>query len=159
MRRVGPVVIATLGVLGLLASFHTSPGTTTRAATGTLVPNRPSASAPPPPGPSASTTSPSTAGTTTTGPLQFDGPVTSNRYGDVQVRITVDGGQLVDVKALQLPQDRERSVQISSFAGPALRSEALKAQSAKIHIVSGATYTSGSYAQSLQGALDRAGIK
>jgi uncharacterized protein with FMN-binding domain len=158
MRRVVPVVIATLGVLGLLASFHSSPGTATRVATGTVVPNRPSASAPPPPGPSSSTTSPSTAGTTT-GPRQIDGPVVSNRYGNVQVRITVDGGQLVDVKALQLPQDRERSAQISSFAGPALRAEALKAQSAKIHVVSGATYTSGSYAQSLQAALDRAGIQ
>jgi uncharacterized protein with FMN-binding domain len=83
----------------------------------------------------------------------------SNQYGDVQVRIRVDGGRLVDIEALQLPQDRERSAQISGFAGPELRSEALKAQSASIYVVSGATYTSDSYAQSLQGALDRARIR
>jgi uncharacterized protein with FMN-binding domain len=158
MRRVVPVVIATLGALGLLASFHSSPGTATRVATGTVVPNRPSASAPPPQGSSPTTTSPSTP-RTTTGPRQIDGPVVSNPYGDVQVRITVDSGRLVDIKALQLPQDRQRSAEISGFAGPELRSEALKAQSANIYVVSGATYTSDGYAQSLQAALDRAGIR
>jgi uncharacterized protein with FMN-binding domain len=83
----------------------------------------------------------------------------SNQYGDVQVRVTVDGGRIVDVNALQLPKDRERSARISEFAGPELRSEALSAQSARIDIVSGATYTSDSYAQSLQAALDQTGIR
>jgi uncharacterized protein with FMN-binding domain len=160
MRRVLPIVIATLGVLWLLASFHSSPGTATRVPTGRASPNRPSASAPPPQGSSPSTTSPSTPGASTGGgPRQIDGPVVSNRWGDVQVRITVDGGRLVDVKALQLPQDRQRSARISAFSGPELRSEALNAQSANIDIVSGATYTSDSYAQSLQAALDQAGIR
>lgn len=158
MRRVIPLVIATLGVLGLLASFHSSPGTATRVPSGRVSPTRPSASAPPPQGSSPSTTSPSTPGATT-GSRQIDGPVVSNQYGDVQVRITVAGGRLVDVKALQLPQDRARSARISEFSGPELRSEALTAQSANIDIVSGATYTSDSYAQSLQAALDQAGIR
>jgi uncharacterized protein with FMN-binding domain len=59
---------------------------------------------------------------------------------------------------VQLPSDRARSQGISSDAGPQLRSEALRAQSARINTVSGATYTSDGYAQSLQSALDRAGI-
>jgi uncharacterized protein with FMN-binding domain len=160
MRRVLPVVIATFGVLGLLASFHSSPGTATRLPTGRVSSNRPSASAPPPQGPSPSTTPPSIPDATTgSAPRQIDGSVVSNRYGDVQVRITVEGGRLVDVKALQLPQDRERSAEISQFSGPELRSEALRAQSANIHVVSGATYTSDSYAQSLQAALDKEGIR
>ena len=81
----------------------------------------------------------------------------TNDYGDVQVRVTLNGSKIVDVQALKLPSDRSRSARISNAAGPILRTEALKAQSANIDIVSGATYTSESYAQSLQGALDRAG--
>jgi uncharacterized protein with FMN-binding domain len=80
-------------------------------------------------------------------------------YGNVQVNIVVSGGRIVDVQAPQLPNDRSRSVRISNYAGPQLRQEALQAQSANINTVSGATYTSDGYAQSLQSALDRAGIK
>ncbi len=81
----------------------------------------------------------------------------TNDYGDVQVRVTLNGSKIVDVQALKLPSDRSRSARISNAAGPILRTEALQAQSAHIDLVSGATYTSESYAQSLQGALDRAG--
>ena len=91
-------------------------------------------------------------------PAAFDGTVEQNRYGPVQVRVTVVGGRLTDVQALQLPSDRARSQRISQIAGPLLREEALQAQSARIHVVSGATYTSDGYARSLQHALDAAGI-
>jgi len=60
------------------------------------------------------------------------------------------------VKAIQLPSDRAQSAYISEVAGPLLRSEALQAQSAHIDIISGATYTSISYAQSLESALRQA---
>jgi len=75
----------------------------------------------------------------------------------VQVRVTFQGSRLVDVQALRLPQDRARSARISQAAGPVLRQEALRAQSANINVVSGASYTSEGYAESLQGALDSAG--
>jgi uncharacterized protein with FMN-binding domain len=81
----------------------------------------------------------------------------STNYGDVQVRITLSGSKLTDVQALQLPSDRSRSRRISEEAGPILRTEALKAQNANIDIVSGASFTSEGYSQSLQGALDQAG--
>ncbi len=81
----------------------------------------------------------------------------STGYGDVQVRVTLQGTKIVDVQALQLPSDRSRSARISQYAGPLLRQEALKAQSPNIDLVSGASYTSDGYAQSLQGALDQAG--
>ncbi|MDP9483029.1 MAG: FMN-binding protein, partial [Chloroflexota bacterium] len=74
----------------------------------------------------------------------------------VQVQVTIANGQVADVIALQLPADRSRSAQISQYAEPILRSEALQAQNAQIDLVSGATYTSDAYAQSLQGALDQA---
>ena len=82
----------------------------------------------------------------------------STRWGTVQVEITVDGGQLTDVAALQLPGGDRRSASISSRVEPTLRSQALSAQSAEIDGVSGATYTSVAYSRSLQAALDSAGI-
>ena len=92
------------------------------------------------------------AGTTT-----VDGPVVDTRFGPVQVRIDVAAGRIADVVALQLPTGRH-SGQISSYSEPILRQEALQAQSAHIDTVSGATYTSDAYAQSLQAALDKAGL-
>jgi uncharacterized protein with FMN-binding domain len=86
-----------------------------------------------------------------------DGPVIDTRYGAVQVEIVVSGGQLKDVVALQLPTGRH-SGQISTAVAPILRQEALQARSAAIDTVSGATYTSDAYAQSLQAALDQAGL-
>ena len=77
-------------------------------------------------------------------------------FGDVQVQIVVSGGKVTDVRALQLPTDRERSAVISQYAGPMLSQEAIAAQSAQIDIISGATYTSEAYAQSLQSALQQA---
>jgi len=84
------------------------------------------------------------------------GPVVQTRFGPVQVQVTIAGGKISDVTALQLPSDRQRSAEISGIVEPMLRSEALTAQSAQIDLISGATYTSDAYAQSLQSALDQA---
>jgi uncharacterized protein with FMN-binding domain len=86
----------------------------------------------------------------------FTGTVAQTQYGPVQVRITVAAGRLTDVTALQLPRTEARSLDIDRTAVPALRQEALKAQSANINAVSGATYTSQGYRTSLQAALDAA---
>lgn len=88
----------------------------------------------------------------------FAGQTAQTQYGPVQVQITVSGGKLTDVAALQLTNDGGRSVQISQQAAPVLRQEALQAQSAKVQAVSGATYTSEGYVTSLQSALDQAGL-
>jgi uncharacterized protein with FMN-binding domain len=68
----------------------------------------------------------------------------------------LNGNQIVDVKPLKMPVDRSRSAEISSQAAPLLHDEVIAAQSAQIDTIGGATYTSGSYAQSLQSALDKA---
>ena len=73
----------------------------------------------------------------------------------MQVRVTLVGSRITDVTALSLPQGGH-SGDISSYAGPQLRREALSAQSAGIDTVSGASYTSAGYARSLQSALDKA---
>jgi uncharacterized protein with FMN-binding domain len=72
----------------------------------------------------------------------------------VQAVFSADG-QLTAVNVLQLPTDR-KSVAINNRAVPTLNREALSTQSAKVHTVSGATYTSDDYAKSLQSAIDRA---
>jgi uncharacterized protein with FMN-binding domain len=86
----------------------------------------------------------------------FTGAVVNTRYGPVEVRVTISGGQIVDVTAVERPCDRARSAAISDAAAPILRREALAAQGASIDTVSGATYTSEGYARSLQAALDAA---
>ena len=141
--RLVSLIIATLGALGLLASFHTTAGTSTRTApSATKGTTPPATTAPPPQGTTPSTGAPPP--TTNAGNQTVEGDTISTKYGDVQ--------------AVQLPSDRARSQGISSDAGPQLRNEALRAQSARINTVSGATYTSDGYAQSLQSALDRAGL-
>jgi uncharacterized protein with FMN-binding domain len=84
------------------------------------------------------------------------GPVVQTQFGPVQVQVTIANGKITNVTALQLPSDRQRSAYISGIAGPMLQGEALTAQSAQIDLISGATYTSDAYAQSLQAALDQA---
>jgi uncharacterized protein with FMN-binding domain len=76
----------------------------------------------------------------------------------VQVKITVQAGKLTDVTPLQLTNYGGRSVEISNYATPILRSEVLAAQSANVNSVGGATYTSQGYLSSLQSALDKAGL-
>jgi len=86
------------------------------------------------------------------------GDTVQTRWGPVQVRVTIKSGKLTDVTAVQYPQDNPRDQEINSYALPQLRREALAAQSADIDMVSGATYTSTGYKQSLQSALDSAGL-
>ena len=90
---------------------------------------------------------------------QYTGQDITTRFGDVQVQITISNGLITDVQAPLLPSDRARSVEISQTAGPILHDEALKAvlaRTAQIDIVSGATYTSDAYVQSLQSAINQA---
>lgn len=86
----------------------------------------------------------------------FAGNDIVTKFGDVQVSITLKHGRIANVQWLKLPNDRRRSVEISQTASPILRSEVLDAQSAQINLVSGATYTSDAWANSVQSALAQA---
>jgi uncharacterized protein with FMN-binding domain len=152
-------VVTTVTALLLLLRFD--PGTNPEAqlAAATKAPADPAASdagvsdpvATPATGSDSSTSGATTAST------QISGDAVPTRFGTVQVQVTIDGSTLVDVTALQLPSGG-RDSQVSAYAEPILRSEALQAGSASIDTVSGATYTSMGYIQSLQSALDTAGI-
>jgi uncharacterized protein with FMN-binding domain len=104
----------------------------------------------------------SSSGTASTASGKKDGTFTGasqdTPFGSVQVKIVTAGGKITDVVPLQLTDAGGRSVEISNYATPILRSEVIQAQSAKVSGVSGATYTSEGYLSSVQSALDQAGF-
>jgi uncharacterized protein with FMN-binding domain len=85
------------------------------------------------------------------------GTVANTQYGPMQVQATLAGTKITKVTVLQRTNDGAESDEIDGNAIPKLTSETLVAQSAHIDAVSGATYTSSGYVQSLQSALDQAG--
>jgi uncharacterized protein with FMN-binding domain len=135
MRRAPIVIAATIAATAAIVSFHPNPAD-----------RLPVAQAPLP------ATATATAGSTTT----FLGSVVPNRYGNVQVQVVKRAGKIVDVRAVQLPDADGKSRDINRVAAPLLKQQALTAQSATVDGVSGATYTSDGYRQSLQAALDQA---
>jgi uncharacterized protein with FMN-binding domain len=86
------------------------------------------------------------------------GPSVATEWGPVQVEITVTGSEVSDVQVLQYPNSNPKDQQINAYALPILVDETLQAQDANISMVSGATVTSVGYLQSLQAALDEAGL-
>jgi len=89
------------------------------------------------------------------GETAVDGKVASTSYGPVQIQLIKRSGKIVKVAVLVQPTNTLHDVQIGEFAFPKLISETLAAQDAKIDAVSGASYTSAGYIQSLQSALDK----
>lgn len=124
---------------------------------GELSPAGPSASAAPAPS-TAAKPAPTTS-KATTGKQTVTGEAADTRYGPVQVQITVSGGKVTAATVTQVPQESRRDIEINSYAVPILDQEAVQAGSAQIDMVSGATFTSMGYQQSLQSALDKAGMK
>lgn len=98
-----------------------------------------------------------TAGATS-GDKSVTGDSADTRWGPVQIQIVVSGGRMAGVKVLVAPQNNHRDIEINNEALPILNEEALSARSARIDMVSGATYTSDGYIRSLQSALDKAGL-
>jgi uncharacterized protein with FMN-binding domain len=86
----------------------------------------------------------------------YTGPAVDAYYGPVQVQATVLNGQIVSLKMLRYPSDRRQSLAISQQSLPRLRDEVVRAQTAKVDIVSGATLTSLAFIRSLDGALSQA---
>ncbi|MEV7868680.1 FMN-binding protein [Streptomyces sp. NPDC088124] len=85
------------------------------------------------------------------------GDAVNTQYGPVQVRLTMAGGRITQAEAVQAPGSDARSKSITADAVPKLNQAAVTAQSARIDAVTGASYTSKGYQESLQSALDKAG--
>lgn len=87
---------------------------------------------------------------------EFTGDPAEILWGMVQVKAVIENGKIADVQFLQVPFDRARSVEISDLAKPLLKSEAIKAQSAQVDLVSSATMTSLGFRETLASALAKA---
>ena len=157
MRRTGWYVVtgAVAGFAGVLG-FHiggtAAPAVLGQPARGEV--GTPSASAPATGSTPAATPS-ARAGGTTDQARTAAGSVEQYGYGKLSVRVTVRGSQIVAVSVPVLQTIDQYSQQLAVQVIPMLRSEVLAAHGAQIHGVSGATYTSEAYAQSLQSALDK----
>ncbi|MEA2668738.1 MAG: hypothetical protein QOJ33_1672 [Chloroflexota bacterium] len=154
--RAAVAIVATAIAVVLLFSFKTPAQARPRTPAADMSQASPTPSA----SPSPTDSSAPTPTPTNPGPTYKDGTYTGqdfqNQFGDTQVKVTISGGRITNVQALQLPYDRQRSAEISQYAAPQLHDEVLQAQSAQIDSLSGATYTSDAYAQSVQSALDQA---
>jgi uncharacterized protein with FMN-binding domain len=144
-RRTVPASPVGAGVVGVGASA----GSTDSAGSGSATtPAR---------GRSGSTTQrPSSSATGSSAVVTVNGASVDTDYGPVQVQIKVQNGRIVSASAPVYPQDRSRDVEINSYAIPILNQEAVAAQSARIDVVSGASYTTDGYQRSLQSAIDAA---
>lgn len=170
MRRALPAAGLTAAALIMLSRFHSMPETgvtklrPARPASQSAPDTTPSAGPSPAPvsgngapaDPRSTTTSSGTTPASTVHDGTFTGAEIQTRWGPVQVQIVVKGGKVTDVQEVEAPDSHDRSVEINDEAAPILRDEALKAQSADLDLVSGATITWDGYRQSLQAALDLA---
>jgi hypothetical protein len=96
----------------------------------------------------------SLAGELTVGETAVTGQLANTVYGPVQIQLVMRNGKIVKVAVLRQPMNTINDIRIGDFAFPKLIGETLAAQTAKIDAVSGASYTSAGYIQSLQSALD-----
>lgn len=163
MRRIVIALGATLSGLVLLFSWPTSLNHTVNQAAGTGTGTGGTDTT----GTGAAGTESSDGGTSsgtsddgaaTSSSATYTGAAADTRYGPVQVEITVTDGVLVSATAVDFPTRDRHDQQINSYAIPILQSETVDAQSSAIDMVSGATVTSRAYVQSLQDALDQAGL-
>lgn len=150
MKRIVLWVLSTLSTLVVLFGYHTSTSAT-MATSGTTIsgtlPGQAAAG-----GPSTGTSSGSAP------PSAVTGTAAQTRYGPVQVQLEVTGSEITNVSILQYPDRDGRDIQINQYALPQLIQQTLDSQDSSVSMVSGATYTSQGYAQSLQSAIDQAGL-
>ncbi|MEV4054115.1 FMN-binding protein [Amycolatopsis sp. NPDC049688] len=155
------IFVVALSIAGFIAVWRFEPGPVQNTAAVAQAPppsvTAPSTSAAPTtaPAPSSSAPAPSEAPSTRdtkTETVTTQGSAESSRYGTVQVQVTFTGARLAVITLLQAP-DSGRSL----TALPRLQEEAIKAQSADIDTITGATETSESYKTSLQAAIDARG--
>ena len=134
MRRAIAVLAGSAAAVVLLARYDTHPP-----------------SKPPPPATAARAEPPPAPGVRT-----GTGPLLATPFSSIQVRVELTRGRLTDVQTLALTGADAHTKEINARAEPILHEEALLAGSADIDVVSGATYTSRSWIDSLRAAIKAA---
>jgi uncharacterized protein with FMN-binding domain len=163
MRRIVLWLMSTLTALVLLFGYHTSTSTSTSSTAAADAESSVVSPAQSGTGTTSAGTG-STAGTTSapSGSSATSATVTgdsaSTRWGPVQVQLTVADGTITAVDVVEFPTGNGKDREINARALPILVQETLDAQSSDIDMVSGAKVTSEGYRESLQSALDQAGL-
>jgi uncharacterized protein with FMN-binding domain len=152
MKRAGVLAVATIAGLAGVLGFHTKPASLT---VGGLSGTTPSSGSPSSGGAKSSASSKTASGTRTA-----TGAQVNYDYGVLSVAATVSGTKLTNVTIASIDDGGNfRSESIDQQAVPVLEQQAIAAQSANIQGVSGASYTSAGFEQSLQSALSELGFK
>jgi uncharacterized protein with FMN-binding domain len=149
MRRAILAITATIAGLVALLTFKSHAPTIPTATVGGTSSSPVSET-----GPGAVVPTGSQAGSLPAGETALTGRPANTVYGPVQIQLVVRDKKIVKVSILQQPDGTIHDLQIGQFAFPQLIKETLSAQSDKVDAVSGASYTSAGYIQSLQSALD-----
>jgi uncharacterized protein with FMN-binding domain len=149
------IFVVALSIAGFIAVWRFEPGPVHNTAVAQAPPSvtAPSTSAAPPASTSGTPSTPSTPDSANA-TVTTQGSAESSNYGTVQVEVTFTGARMVAVTLLQAPDDGR-----ALTALPRLQQEAMKAQSADIDTITGATETSESYKTSLQAAIDARGTR
>jgi uncharacterized protein with FMN-binding domain len=158
IHRAIPVAVLSIAGLVPLWLFDAQHATTTEAAAEVgIVPQAQARTSSEPPASSAPGTAAPSTTTTTKAPAAsaaktVNGSLVKTNYGDVQVQVTFTGDKITAVKFLKQPNSGP-----TKSAAPVLIQETLRAGTAKVDSVSGATQTSEAYVESLQAAIDAKG--
>jgi uncharacterized protein with FMN-binding domain len=158
MRRIVFWFLSTVSVLVLLFGYNTSTAGSQAVSPSTSVISGGSADRSTANGSNTTSTKNGSGSTNAAKTRTVQGDVVSTRWGPVQVELSLRGNTIAKVNVVQYPNTNSTDIQISNYALPQLIQQTLDAQSAQIDMVSGATYTSGGYVQSLQSALDQANL-
>src|ERR687898_3585340 len=141
MRRAVAALVVTAAAVVLLARYETQ-APRTRNPNSALRP--------------AATSTPAPEVTPRPGETTATGPAITTPFSVIQVRATLTRGRLTGVETVALSGDGPHTDALNARAEPILREEALRAGSADIDVVSGATSTSMIWIESLKGAIRRA---
>lgn len=168
MKRIIVWIASTIASLVLLFGYPTSTlGPAASAQAGPAIPGMDATATPPPTsaGNGSTETSPlPTTGKSTASPKgpeparSYTGGAVATVYGPVQVQITASAGSVTNVQVLQVPWSNATDKQINGWAVPQLNSQVVDGDATDVHTVSGASYTSAAYIDSLQSALDQANL-
>lgn len=137
MKKIIVTIVVTIGLVGLIAIMRYHPQSSATV-------------------PLDTSSSGSSSGPTNYKNGTYTGSSVDVGYGIVQVAAVISGGKITNIQFLQMPNDRQRSIDITNAAEPVLKQETLQAQSANVDVATGATSTSQGYVQSLQAALNKA---
>jgi uncharacterized protein with FMN-binding domain len=152
--------------LGSLPAATAPPGSTAPATTTTTTTTAPRAGGSSPPRTTATTRTTTTAAPTTTtttaaptATRSATGAATNYSFGILSVKVTVSGSKITNISIASIDDGgNPRSAYIDQASIPLLEQQALSAQSASIQGVSGASYTTAGFEQSLQSALTKLGL-